>query len=108
MEGVKYHSYEMRIAPGSTLFLYTDGLPEATDAENCMFGTDRILAVLNKNPDQDPEQILHTMTDAVNDFVKDAEQFDDLTMLCLHYKGPCAAGGNEYGGDALENEHDDA
>ena len=108
MEGVKYHSYEMRIAPGSTLFLYTDGLPEATDAENCMFGTDRILAVLNKNPDQDPEQILHTMTDAVNDFVKDAEQFDDLTMLCLHYKGPCAADGNEDGGDALENEHDDA
>ena len=89
MEGLKYHSYEMRIAPGSTLFLYTDGLPEATDAKKNMFGTDRILKVLNKKPNQSPEQILHTMIGAVNSFVKDAEQFDDLTMLCLYYKGPC-------------------
>lgn len=89
MEGLKYHSYEMRIAPGSTLFLYTDGLPEATDAKKNMFGTDRILKVLNKKPNQSPEQILHTMIGAVNNFVKDAEQFDDLTMLCLYYKGPC-------------------
>ena len=94
MEGLKYRSYELRIDPGSTIFLYTDGLPEATDAEKCMFGIDRILTVLNKNPDQNPEQILRTMTAAVNDFVKDAEQFDDLTMLCLHYKGPCRGDGN--------------
>ncbi len=89
MEGLKYHSYEIQIDPGSTLFLYTDGLPEATDADKNMFGTDRILEVLNKNPGKDPEQILHTMTNAVNEFVNDAEQFDDLTMLCLHYMGPC-------------------
>ena len=89
MEGMEYQCYEIRIAPGSTLFLYTDGLPEATDPGKCMFGTDRILEVLNINPDQNPEQILDTMTEAVNDFVKDAEQFDDLTMLCLRYNGPC-------------------
>ncbi|MDO5476649.1 MAG: PP2C family protein-serine/threonine phosphatase [Eubacteriales bacterium] len=89
MDGLKYRSYELRITPGSILFLYTDGLPEATDAEKCMFGTDRILTVLNENPGQDPEQILHTMTEAVAGFVKDAEQFDDLTMLCLRYNGPC-------------------
>ena len=87
MEGLRYTSYSMRLAPGSKVFLYTDGLPEATDADNCMFGTDRILQVLNEDPDQDPEQILRTVTNAVNDFVKDAEQFDDLTMLCLHYRG---------------------
>lgn len=88
MEGLKYHSYELHIAPGTKLFLYTDGLPEATDAKKQMFGTDRILEVLNNSAEQDPEQILNAVTDAVNNFVKDAEQFDDLTMLCLHYKGP--------------------
>lgn len=95
MEGMEYQCYEIRIAPGSTLFLYTDGLPEATDPGKCMFGTDRILEVLNINPDKNPEQILDTMTEAVNDFVKDAEQFDDLTMLCLHYKGPCKGDGDD-------------
>ena len=107
MEDLNYHSYEMRIEPGSTLFLYTDGLPEATDTEKCMFGTDRILEVLNINPDQNPEQILQTMTEAVNDFVKDAEQFDDLTMLCLHYKGPCKGDGDDVN-DVQVDEQDDA
>lgn len=91
MEGLKYRSYKIQIAPGSTLFLYTDGLPEATDAEKNMFGTDRILKVLNKTSSHNPEQILHSMADAVNSFVKEAEQFDDLTMLCLHYRGPGVA-----------------
>jgi sigma-B regulation protein RsbU (phosphoserine phosphatase) len=100
MEGMEYQCYEIRIAPGSTLFLYTDGLPEATDPGKCMFGTDRILEVLNKNSGQSPEQILHTMTDAVNDFVKGAEQFDDLTMLCLHYKGPRMAEDSDAQDDA--------
>ena len=107
MEGMEYQCYEIRIAPGSTLFLYTDGLPEATDPGKCMFGTDRILEVLNINPDQNPEQILDTMTEAVNDFVKDAEQFDDLTMLCLHYKGPCK-GDEDDANDMQGAEQDEA
>ena len=106
MEGMEYQCYEIRIAPGSTLFLYTDGLPEATDPGKCMFGTDRILEVLNINPDKNPEQILNTMTEAVNDFVKDAEQFDDLTMLCLHYKGPCK-GDEDDANDMQGAEQDD-
>lgn len=88
MEDVKYHNYEMQLNPGARLFVYTDGLPEAMNAENTLFGTDRILKVLNQNPDETPEKILGRVTAAVNDFVKDAEQFDDLTMLCIHYKGP--------------------
>ena len=78
----------MQLNPGARLFVYTDGLPEAMNAENTLFGTDRILKVLNQNPDETPEKILGRVTAAVNDFVKDAEQFDDLTMLCIHYKGP--------------------
>ena len=88
MEGVKYRAYELQLEPGSELFLYTDGVPEATDAENNMFGIDRMLEALNEDPNSAPEQLLKNVRSAVDNFVKDAEQFDDLTMLCLKYKGP--------------------
>ena len=87
MEGMKYKEYEVDLAPGDKLFLYTDGVPEATDAENQMFGTERMLAALNEAPEAAPEQILNNVRKAVDDFVKEAEQFDDLTMLCLEYRG---------------------
>jgi sigma-B regulation protein RsbU (phosphoserine phosphatase) len=51
-----------------------------------MFGTERMLAALNEDPEAAPEQILKNVRRAVDGFVKDAEQFDDLTMLCLEYK----------------------
>ena len=87
MSGLKYKDYELTLEPGSKIFLYTDGVPEATDAEGKMFGTDLMLAALNKNSADTPEQILKNVHSAVDDFVKDAEQFDDLTMLCAEYKG---------------------
>ena len=55
-----------------------------------MFGTQRLLDVLNTAPDRTPKQTLKNVRSAVNDFVKDAEQFDDLTMLCLEYTGPAS------------------
>ena len=61
---------------------------EATDAGNTLFGTERMLAALNKDPDAEPEQILKNVRADVDSFVKEAEQFDDLTMLCIEYKGP--------------------
>ena len=88
MEGAKYKEYELRFAPGDRLFLYTDGVPEATSAENELFGTDRMLDALNSQPDAAPEQTLRNVRAAVDGFVKDAEQFDDLTMLSLEYRGP--------------------
>ena len=87
MEGVKYKEYELHLKPGDKLFLYTDGVPEATDAENRMFGTERMLKVLNQDPNAAPEQILQNIRTAVDGFTQDAEQFDDLTMLCLEYLG---------------------
>jgi sigma-B regulation protein RsbU (phosphoserine phosphatase) len=87
MDGTKYKDYELRMEPGSKLFVYTDGVPEATDAENRLFGTDRMLEALNRRAEAAPEQILKNVREAVDGFVKDAEQFDDLTMLCLEYKG---------------------
>ena len=87
MDGVKYKDYELLLEPGAKIFVYTDGVPEATDAENRLFGTDRMLEALNRQPDAAPEQILKNVREAVDSFVKDAEQFDDLTMLCVEYKG---------------------
>ena len=87
MEDTVYHEYEIDLKKGDKLFIYTDGVPEATDAEENMFGSDRMLEALNSDPDADPETLLNNVKKAVNDFVKDAEQFDDLTMLGFEYHG---------------------
>lgn len=92
MEGVKYREYELQLKPGSRLFLYTDGVPEATNADKELFGTERMVDALNGQPEACPEDILKNVRRAVDSFVQDAEQFDDLTMVCLEYKGPAASG----------------
>ena len=81
--------------PGSKLFVYTDGVPEATSAEKELFGTQRMLDALNAAPDVAPQQALKNVRRAVDGFVRDAEQFDDLTMLCMEYKGADAKGGED-------------
>ncbi|MBR1559270.1 MAG: SpoIIE family protein phosphatase [Clostridia bacterium] len=87
MEGVKYREYEIQLEPGSKLFVYTDGVAEATSAEQELYGTERMIDALNADPDAAPQQILKNVRASVDGFVKDAEQFDDLTMLCVEYKG---------------------
>jgi serine phosphatase RsbU (regulator of sigma subunit) len=87
IEGAKYKEYEIKMEPGSKLFVYTDGVPEATNEEKNMFGTANMVDALNANEDKTPEEILQGVKEAVDAFVKSAPQFDDLTMLCLEYKG---------------------
>ena len=87
MEGIRYKDYEFTLNKGDSLFLYTDGVPEATDSTDEQFGTDRMLAALNINADGNPDEILANVNSEVNKFVGDAVQFDDLTMLCLNYNG---------------------
>ena len=87
MDGIKYKEYEITLQPGSKLFLYTDGVPEATDADENMFGTQRMLDALNADPSAGPYETLGNIRLAVDSFVGEAEQFDDLTMLCLEYNG---------------------
>ena len=87
MAGLRYRQYELTMEPGSKLFLYTDGVPEATDAKQQLFGLDRTVAALNEAKNETPRQTLKTVRRKVDEFVEDAEQFDDLTMLCLEYKG---------------------
>ncbi|MBQ9016074.1 MAG: serine/threonine-protein phosphatase, partial [Firmicutes bacterium] len=87
MPDIKYREYELCLEPGARVFVYTDGVPEATDADEEMFGTDRMLAALNLETDAPPDRLLGNVRGAVDEFVRDREQFDDLTMLCLEYRG---------------------
>ena len=79
----EFKAQEADLAPGNTLFLYTDGLNEAEDAERRMFGWKRIVEVI-QNTSQQPRTLIERMTQAVTEFVGDTEQSDDLTMLCIN------------------------
>ena len=87
MEGVRYRDYELQLSPGDRLFVYTDGVAEATNSANELYGTERMIAALNIAPEVPPMEILKNVRSDVDHFVGSAPQFDDLTMLCIEYKG---------------------
>ena len=87
MKGIPYRQHEFQMNPGDSLFVYTDGVAEATNAANELYGSDRMLDALNRDPDAQPEQILQNVMDDIERFVDGAEQFDDITMLCFRYDG---------------------
>lgn len=86
MEVANYREYSFEFKRGDRLFLYTDGVPEATNSENKLFGIERMMKVLNSNKESSPEELLKTVRAEVDAFVGGAPQFDDLTMLALHFK----------------------
>ena len=88
LEHLTYSEYEVRLEPGTKLFVYTDGVTEATNKNHELFGMKRILEALNEDPKASPQQALGNVRNAVDGFVQSEEQFDDLTMLCMEYKGP--------------------
>ena len=88
MEGARYREYDLQLEPGDGLYVYTDGVAEATNAGEVLFGTDRMLASLNSHKDARPSELLPAVKADIDAFVGDAPQFDDITMLCLHYRGP--------------------
>ena len=87
MDGVPYRDYEVKLEPGAKLFVYTDGVSEAVNESLVQFGTDRILESLRSSEEGTPREILEAVNHAVNEFAGDAPQFDDLTMMCVEYKG---------------------
>ena len=87
MDGMKYKEYEIKMEPGDKIFVYTDGVAEATNLDKELFGMERTVQALNKAMDQQPEEILKSVNEAIDEFVGEAEQFDDLTMVCFEYKG---------------------
>ena len=84
-DDVNYGMQETQMMPDSTLFLYTDGLTEAKNSKRKQFGLKRVEEVLAANSQLPPRQLLEAITDEVHEFVGDAEQSDDLTMLAIHY-----------------------
>ena len=88
MEGLRFRQHEFQLQPGDSLFIYTDGVAEATNGANELFGVEHTLGALNRDPDAPPEQVLANVTDGINRFVDGAEQFDDITMLSFRYRGP--------------------
>lgn len=93
MEGIRYRKNELRLEPGDMLYLYTDGVTEATDARSRLYGEERLLSALRANGASDVAAVCRAVKADVDAFVGEAEQFDDITMLCLEYKGPQGSGG---------------
>ena len=93
MEGIRFKEHSFELKPGDSLFVYTDGVTEAMNERNELFGTDRMLAALNIRPDAEPSMLLRNVKAEIDGFVGSAPQFDDMTMMCLHYRGteakPC-------------------
>lgn len=85
MEGLKYKKNEIRLHPGDMIFLYTDGVTEATDNENALYGEKRLLDFAADIRGTDAQSFCKAIDDDVNRFVGDASQFDDITMLCVEY-----------------------
>lgn len=84
----EYSLQEAQISTGTTIFLFTDGLTEAMNANYDQFQMERISDVASQALSQqqhEPHQLINKMTDAVHQFVGDAEQSDDLTMMAIQY-----------------------
>lgn len=87
LENMQYKEGELQLHAGDRIYLYTDGVPEATNTENEQYGSRRLHQVLNKNKDSEPEKLLAEVKADMDCFVGEAPQFDDVTMLCLDYFG---------------------
>ena len=87
LEGMFFREHDFTLNPGDSVFVYTDGVPEATNATDELFGLDRMMEALNTNPGANPEEVLSNVMRGIDAFVAGAEQFDDTTMLCVQYKG---------------------
>ncbi len=82
-----FHNQTLQLKPGDAIFQYTDGVTEATDAHDALFGDERLLAAMNGASPARMEELLSHVRAQINGFVKGAPQFDDITMLGLRYKG---------------------
>lgn len=87
MEGIRYRSNVVELQPGDVIFLYTDGVTEANNASEELYGTERLKELLDSNTDKDAEHICEVVKADVDSFADGVEQFDDITMLCIRYNG---------------------
>ncbi len=92
MEGTRYRMGSMELEPGDKLFQYTDGVTEATNGSNELYGMERLEAVLNRNAEVSPDELLPAVKADIDRFVGEAPQFDDITMLCLEFREKTGTG----------------
>ena len=92
MENMKYRAGSITLGAGDKIFQYTDGVTEATNSENKLYGMDRLKAALNSVKNAAPAEILGAVKADIDKFVSGAPQFDDITMLCLEYKAKMGEG----------------
>ena len=85
--GVTFESHELKMKPGYAIFVYTDGIPEARNKEGEFYGMERLEKALNRTRGENPEGIVHIVREDVKNFVNGTDQYDDITMLCIEYKG---------------------
>ena len=104
MGKTEYRSYEIQLEPGDTVFLYTDGVTEATDEEEELFGTERMLQALNQTPDAAVPRLVDNVRAAIRLFVKDAPQADDITLMALKYFGEAGRQESEESGPDVPQE----
>ena len=86
MPGMRYADHCTRLLPGDRIFVYTDGVTEATNSRNELYGEDRLILCMADKRDLSAKELLEAVRDDVNKFVGDAPQFDDITMLELSLK----------------------
>jgi Serine phosphatase RsbU, regulator of sigma subunit len=86
IDGCSFTTNKFQFNEGDSVFLYTDGVTEATDKDKQLFGNARLIEALNKEPDANPGVLLKNVRGAIDDFVGDEEQFDDITMISFKLK----------------------
>jgi len=86
MAGSKYKDFEMKLERGDVLMVYTDGVPEAINQNNEQYGVDRLLSCLERNTFEKPDEYIEAVKKDMAEFVQNAEQFDDTTMLVISYE----------------------
>ncbi|MDO5448456.1 MAG: SpoIIE family protein phosphatase [Clostridia bacterium] len=87
MDTVKYKPQEIQLGPGDIVFVYTDGVTEATNAEQELYGEDRLLEAVNSKYFESVEELCKYVKADVDEFVGEAPQFDDITMVAFKYRG---------------------
>lgn len=86
LENAEYAEYELKLGVGDMLFVYTDGVVEASNSNNVLYGTSRMPEALNNRPDCEPKKHIGNLKENIDKFAAGTSQFDDITMLCLKRK----------------------
>ena len=87
LDGIPYQQETIQIEKGDSIYLYSDGATDAINLDEELFGEERLAQSINVHKDKTPEEILKSIKVDIDTFVGEADQFDDITMLCLYYKG---------------------